>query len=48
MTKEQLVDLGMNQSLTHVDFMMGSPEMNIDGIADDGSTDPIFRNGDWA
>ncbi|MEK5032038.1 aminopeptidase [Paenibacillus sp. FSL R7-0302] len=48
MSKEQLVDKGMNQSLTHVDFMMGSPEMNIDGIADDGSTDPIFRNGDWA
>lgn len=48
MTKEQLAERGMNQSLTHVDFMMGSPEMSIDGIADDGSVDPIFRNGDWA
>lgn len=48
MSKEQLSEKGMNQSLTHVDFMMGSPEMNIDGITDDGSVEPIFRNGDWA
>jgi aminopeptidase len=48
MTKEQLIEKGMNQSLTHVDFMMGSAEMNIDGIADDGTIVPIFRNGDWA
>lgn len=48
MTKEQLADKGMNQSLTHVDFMMGSPEMNIDGITDDGSVEPIFRAGNWA
>ena len=48
MTKEQLADHGMNQSLTHVDFMMGSPEMNIDGITDDGQAEPIFRAGNWA
>ncbi|MRN54435.1 aminopeptidase [Paenibacillus monticola] len=48
MTKEQLADKGMNQSLTHVDFMMGSPDMNIDGITDDGVSEPIFRNGNWA
>ncbi|UQZ37039.1 aminopeptidase [Paenibacillus sp. PK3_47] len=48
MTKEQLIEKGMNQSLTHVDFMMGSPEMNIDGITDDGKSTPIFRNGNWA
>lgn len=48
MTKDQLLEKGMNQSHTHVDFMMGSPEMNIDGINDDGTTVPIFRNGDWA
>ena len=48
MTKEQLAAKGMNQSLTHVDFMMGSAEMNIDGITDDGTVEPIFRNGDWA
>ncbi|MFF2907747.1 aminopeptidase [Paenibacillus sp. NPDC057934] len=48
MTKEDLAAKGMNQSLTHVDFMMGSPEMNIDGITDDGKAEPIFRNGNWA
>lgn len=48
MTKEQLAGHGMNQSLTHVDFMMGSPEMNIDGITDDGKSEPIFRAGNWA
>lgn len=48
MTKEQLAEKGMNQSLTHVDFMMGSPEMNIDGITENGKIEPIFRNGNWA
>lgn len=48
MTKEQLINKGMNQSLTHVDFMMGSPEMNIDGITGDGTAEPIFRAGNWA
>lgn len=48
MTKEELADKGMNQSLTHVDFMMGSSDMNIDGITDDGTAEPIFRNGNWA
>lgn len=48
MTKDQLMEKGMNQSHTHVDFMMGSPEMNIDGIKDDGTTVPIFRDGNWA
>ncbi|QWU13668.1 Leucyl aminopeptidase (aminopeptidase T) [Paenibacillus sophorae] len=48
LTKEQLAERGMNQSLIHVDFMMGSPEMNIDGITEDGTVEPIFRNGGWA
>lgn len=48
LTKEQLAERGMNQSLIHVDFMMGSPEMDIDGITDDGKIEPIFRGGGWA
>ncbi|MHA6528903.1 aminopeptidase [Paenibacillus sp. BAC0078] len=48
MSKEELLERGMNQSMTHVDFMMGSPEMNIDGITDDGIAEPLFRNGNWA
>lgn len=48
MTKEELVERGMNQSLTHVDFMMGAQEMDIDGIREDGTAEPIFRAGNWA
>lgn len=48
MTEEQLADAGLNRSQTHVDFMVGSNQMDIDGIREDGSTVPIFRNGDWA
>ena len=48
MTKEQLAAKGLNDSLAHVDFMIGSGEMNIDGVTADGSREPIFRNGNWA
>lgn len=48
MTKEQLSERGSNDSLIHVDFMMGSSSMNIDGITRDGSSEPIFRDGNWA
>lgn len=48
MSREELQKNGLNQSITHVDFMVGSAKMNIDGIKEDGSTEPIFRNGDWA
>ena len=48
MTKDELAANGANQSLTHVDFMIGCAEMNIDAIAKDGTRTPIFRNGNWA
>jgi aminopeptidase len=48
MTTEQLEEVGLNQSLTHVDFMIGSAEMDIDGIKADGTSEPVFRNGNWA
>ncbi len=48
MSREELERRGLNQSITHVDFMIGSAEMDIDGLLDDGSTEPIFRNGNWA
>ena len=38
----------MNVSQTHVDFMVGSADMDIDGIKKDGTIVPVFRNGDWA
>ncbi|MDR1521619.1 MAG: aminopeptidase [Streptococcaceae bacterium] len=48
MSQEELKELGLNRSDIHVDFMVGSSEMNIDGIKKDGRRIPVFRNGDWA
>lgn len=39
---------GLNQSVAHVDFMVGSAAMDVDGIQFDGTVVPIFRHGDWA
>ena len=39
---------GLNQSVAHVDFMVGSATMDVDGIQFDGTVVPIFRHGDWA
>ena len=39
---------GINDSIIHVDFMVGSEDLSIDGIRADGSTAPVFRNGTWA
>lgn len=38
---------GVNDSIIHVDFMVGSDDLAIDGVRADGSTTPIFRNGTW-
>lgn len=48
MSREELNEAGLNESNTHVDFMIGSDQMDIDGIKEDGSTVPVFRNGTWA
>ncbi|PLS16037.1 aminopeptidase [Bacillus sp. M6-12] len=48
MSPEELAEHGLNESLTHVDFMIGSAEMDIDGIKEDGTIEPVFKNGDWA
>ncbi|MCA1035604.1 aminopeptidase [Bacillus infantis] len=48
MSSEELAENGLNESLTHVDFMIGSAEMDIDGIKEDGQSEPVFRKGDWA
>ncbi|HSI97654.1 MAG TPA: aminopeptidase [Gaiellaceae bacterium] len=37
----------VNQSKVHVDFMIGSPELAVDGITPDGETVPVLRNGAW-
>lgn len=48
MNEDQLAERGLNRSLTHVDFMIGSAEMDIDGITADGKREPVFRAGNWA
>lgn len=48
MSQDELLAHGMNTSTVHVDFMIGSDKMNIDGIKQDGTIVPIFRNGNWA
>ena len=39
---------GANSSLIHVDWMIGSGKMNVDGLAADGSRQPLMRTGEWA
>ncbi|KGX90275.1 aminopeptidase [Pontibacillus marinus] len=48
MDEEQLDKNGVNNSLVHVDFMMGSGELDIDGVTEDGTKEPLFRDGNWA
>ncbi|HEL1733943.1 TPA: aminopeptidase [Streptococcus suis] len=48
MSQEELKEAGLNRSDVHVDFMIGSNNMNIDGIREDGTRVPIFRDGEWA
>ncbi|NJC94853.1 MAG: aminopeptidase [Anaerolineales bacterium] len=45
---EEFLAAGGNVSLNHVDFMIGSPQMDIDGIKDDGTREPVMRQGEWA
>ncbi|CQR46104.1 Aminopeptidase 2 [Paraliobacillus sp. PM-2] len=48
MNEEELDKHGVNDSLTHVDFMIGSGELDIDGVTADGNTEAVFRKGAWA
>ncbi len=48
MDPETIRAKGLNSSASHVDFMVGSPELDIDGEAEDGRTVPVFRRGNWA
>ena len=47
-TLEQLREKGINDSRIHVDFMIGSNDLNIIGISEDGVEHQIFKNGNWA
>lgn len=48
MTREELGEKGVNDSLIHVDYMVGSDDLEITGYRADGSSEKIFVNGTWA
>lgn len=48
LTMEQAQQQGINDSIIHVDFMVGADDLSIDGIRPDGTAVPVFRNGTWA
>lgn len=48
LTPEQIAEHGGNKSLIHIDWMIGSDQIDIDGIGADGSRTPVFRKGEWA
>jgi aminopeptidase len=48
MTEEEFAANGGNKSLIHVDFMVGSGKLDVDGICEDESREPVMRAGEWA
>ncbi len=48
MSKEELTKKGINDSVIHVDFMIGSKDLDIFGITKNGERVQIFKNGNWA
>ena len=48
MSPQDFQAAGGNNSITHVDFMIGSDKMDIDGVCANGSLEPVMRQGEWA
>jgi aminopeptidase len=48
MSEEAFEQAGGNRSQVHVDFMIGSGELDIDGVLDGGRVEPLMRGGEWA
>ncbi len=48
LSPEEFTSRGGNISLTHDDFMIGSGELDVDGILVDGTSEPVLRGGEWA
>jgi aminopeptidase len=47
MDDEAFARAGGNCSAVHVDFMIGSPDVDVDGVLTDGTSEPLMRRGDW-
>ncbi len=48
MSDEEFAAAGGNRSLLHVDFMIGSAELDVDGLTEAGQSEPVMRQGEWA
>ena len=48
LSQEQIKAQGGNSSLIHIDWMIGSDKIDIDGVRADGSRLPVMRKGEWA
>ena len=48
MSRGELAEKGLNDSMIHVDFMIGSKDMQITGITEKGERIAIFKDGNWA
>ena len=48
LSKDEIIKRGGNSSMIHIDWMIGSEEINVDGVNSNGAAIPIFRNGEWA
>jgi len=48
LTPDEIAARGGNKSLIHIDWMIGSDQIDIDGVRQDGSTVPVMRKGEWA
>ena len=48
MNDKEFLEAGINDSIIHVDFMIGSPDLEIVGIKADGTEVQVFKNGTWA
>ncbi|MFX0034034.1 MAG: aminopeptidase [Candidatus Hermodarchaeota archaeon] len=48
MSDKEFSSAGGNLSKTHIDFMIGSDKMDVDGILKNGKSEPLMRNGEWA
>jgi aminopeptidase len=48
LTPEQIAAQGGNSSLIHIDWMIGSDKIDVDGVNADGSREPVMRGGEWA
>ena len=48
LTDKDFTAAGGNDSLIHVDFMIGCAEMDVDGVTHEGEIEPLMRGGEWA